>query len=245
MNRCKWWLCGVAVLSLVLSPVLAQEGKAPGAEKKKQVRKEGGKKGQKPAGGMPGDLGMMAKELDLTAEQTAKLEEVAKSYAAKLKENADKRKELGGARKEAVAAGNKEKADSLSKEIKQLDADRAKMLAEREAAIMGILNPQQKEQLQYLRLCRDVLGHYKRAKLTEEQTSKVKDLCKPVAKELSGLGEKDKKRREILGELHKKISSEILSDEQREKMKPQPREGKGEGKGKREGKGKGKEGAGE
>jgi len=218
MNRCKWWLCGMAVLFLVVSPALAQKAEGPGAGKTKQAAKEGGKKGEKPKSGLPGDLAIMVKELNLTADQKAKLQEIAASYAAKLKENSDKRKPLLDAQKEARKAEDKEKLTSLGKELKELNTDRRKIEAERTAAVMGVLTPEQKGQWQLFQLCREVMGRYKAAELTEEQKTKIKELCKPAANELSGLGRKDPKRRSILEDLHKKIASEILTEQQKQTL---------------------------
>ena len=212
MNKCKWLLCVVMALTLTAGSALAAEdGAKPKKNRPARARKA---RNKKPKSGLRGEYGIMASELKLTDEQKAKLIEVVKAQAAARKERAAEaapiRKELAEARK----AKNKDKVKELAAKLKGLRVDRK---AE-QATIMDILTDEQKAAWAGFTVYRNACRKFGRAKLTDDQKNAIRDLCSK--EKLTGDRKADNA---ALKALTAKISSDVLTDEQRKAMAPKPK----------------------
>jgi len=114
--------------------------------------------------------------------------------------------------------------------MKELGAKMKEMQAgarEAQAAVMAILNPEQRAAWGAQRMAMGVMGRLKKAELEKEQKDKILDLCKAKALELKDADEKSK--RAAMGGLLKEIlAGDILTADQKAKVPP-PRERKGKG----------------
>ncbi len=100
-----------------------------------------------------------------------------------------------------------------------------------------ILTAGQKETVELAKLYPKVLRPCRGADLTKEQRQTIKEQCPAVAKQLAAMDPADKKGRgNVVKEFHRRIQSEILTEEQRQKMKSQSRDARQ----KRRGGGRGK-----
>lgn len=199
------FLCGLLLLALAL-PAAAQ-------------------KAAKPKSALRGEWASMVKECNLTADQQAKLEEkvaamnkAVADWDAQHKEQMDK---LNAEIKAAKEAKDKARLKELSAQKKPLDVERAALIAEHRNGIMELLTPEQKTAWAVYQLQREVLGKFKKAKLTEDQIAKIKPLCEAAQAELAKLGADDTKGQKAVKEkLFADVEQQILTAEQRALMAP-------------------------
>ncbi len=159
-----------------------------------------------------GEYAQIAKALQLTPEQDAKMKEQAKVYgAAKAKwdkENGDKAAQLEQQLREAQMA------------LMALRAVEDKLTADNHAAIMAILTPEQQTALEVNRLQQEVMMRF-RVKLTDDQQAKVKTLCEAAAADIAKLSAgNEKDRRPVVEKLAQTISDQVLTAEQKASLMP-------------------------
>jgi len=223
---------------------LAQDEKAK--EDKPEKKKKTDKK-QKTK--LRGEYGIMASVLKLDEETCAKIQAQCEANAKALKE-ADaagkaKLKELRAALAKAKKAKEEDKVADLQKQIKEAEQAKAKQQAENMAKIMALLTDEQKAVWKAFDLNRVMMREFKAAKLTKEQTASVKKLCDeaaagiPFASECTD-AEKKQARADGLKKLAEKVTSDVLTEEQRAKLTKGAKEGKAKGKAKAGGKAKAK-----
>jgi Spy/CpxP family protein refolding chaperone len=223
MNRCKWWLCGLGVLLAVFSPAMAQE-KGPEGEKPKRTRGEGRERPGRPPSVERDLYSVMVKELKLTDEQKTKLQAILKEHKEKAdawnKENGEKLKELQSKLREARKAKNEEQAKALSQQIKPLQDAQKKLEVEKMAAATAILTPEQQKAWKAYQFYTEVVRRYARMRLNDEQDKQIRELCAAAQKEIDALEPKNKEgRKKIVDDLHTKIVAEVLTQEQRDRMR--------------------------
>jgi ribulokinase len=138
---------------------------------------------------------------------------------------------------------NKEKIDKLVADqkaarqakdkaaLKQISADLATARSERVALekagrkeIMDLLTPEQQQAWTLYQLQNSVLKQFARAKLTDEQVAKIKDLCVAAQQEMAAVPADDAKgHAKVKAKLIKSVQEQVLTDAQREAMKAAPK----------------------
>ncbi len=203
MRHSSWMLCGMAALVLSVSPTFAQ--KVAGGEKNETP------KADKADDGLAAMQAEMVKECGLSAEQATKLVDRVKAYkeaiAAWQKENGEK---LAAAQK----AGKGDQA--AMEEAAALNASKAKLKADFDKEVDGILTPEQKAKWEAYQLFVSTCRKFSKANLTEVQKAKVRELTDATAKELAGTTEKGMKGT-ILDDLAAKVEA-LLTAEQKDAM---------------------------
>lgn len=236
MKRLAWLCVGLAALVLATSPVLAADN---AAEKPAKAEKPAGEKKAKPASdALRGEYGMMASECGLTDQQQAdlkaKLNARQQAMEAWQKDNGDRANALKDALKKAREAADKDAAKKAQADLAALTTEREKVDADSMAAILAIMNDEQKAKWQAFQVYRSVMGRYKRVSPTDEQVAKMKEAAAAAAKELSAVTGTDKEARKAKGEIETKlrntVEQTILTAEQREALskKPEPKPKKAE-----------------
>lgn len=227
MKRYRWWLGSLLVAAFTLAPALAalaDPGDPPKKKKRDRARKDKGGRDRGKRGRKAGMLGQIVKVCNITDEKQkqdleaacGKYEEARKAAA---EESAGLRKEM----MEAKKAKDRDKMKDLGAKMKEIrkEADEA------QAAVMGILSPEQRATWEGRRMAAMVMGRLKKAELDDAQEAKIMGLCKAQALELKDADEKSK--RSAMGALLKDIlAGDILTAEQKAKVPP-PRERKGKG----------------
>jgi len=212
VKKLNWLLCVLMAVALTGSAVFAEQADPAGKKKKKpnRVRKQRPPRKRK-AKGLRGEYAIMASELKLTDEQQKQLLEIVKARAEARKAKNAEAAELKKQYNEAKKAKDKAKANELRAKLKALrgdpKADRAKILA--------ILTDEQKAQWSVFQLYRNVCRKFGRAKLTDDQKTAIRALCAKDASKLTGDRKADAA---VMKSLAKRISADILTDEQREAM---------------------------
>jgi len=209
----KWLLCVMMALAFVAGPVLGQDAdkpkrKKPAREKKARVRK--------PKSVIRGEYAIMVSELKFTDDQKTKLIEIIKAQNESKKAMAEAAKPLKAEMVEAKKAGNKERTKELSKKLRELRPDAKAQRAKIEA----LLTAEQKADWARFNLYRNACRKFGRAKLTDDQKKAARDLCYASDVKLTG----DKKAdNAAIRALTDKIAADVLTDAQREAIKPKPR----------------------
>ncbi len=132
---------------------------------------------------------------------TAQQQEALKAkFAAKLaaletwdKANGDKLKSAQDAAKTARAGSDAAAKSKANGDVKTLMDARKEATAEADKAILVVLSDEQKVTLAGAQLALTTLPKYKKANLTDEQTTKIKSACALAAKDLAGFAGDDKK----------------------------------------------------
>jgi len=243
----KWfaWLSGALVsLALFCPSALSQE--ADGGGKAKKARKGGDKKAREPKQqGPKGEYAIMAKMLEMDVDQQAKLTDAVEKANQARKDwdaspSGQKYKELSEARKQAAKDKDKEKSKSIGEQIKALQKEQSDMQAAQKAAIMAILNDDQKAKWNGFVLYRGMMGRYKKCNLAEDQDKQLRDLCQAAAKDMPDSSDR-KANAAAMKKLGSDIEEKILTDAQRADLKKKPDKAPAEPKKAREkGAGKGK-----
>ena len=214
MNACKWLLCVLMALTLTAGSALAaKDGAKPKKKRPDRVKKE---RVKKPKSALRGEYAIMASELKLTQEQQAKFVETIKAQSEAKKALVEKaapiKKELAEARK----AKDKDKVKELGAKLKELQGDPK---ADK-AAIMALLSDEQKAAWAGFELYRNALRKFGKAKLTDDQKKAARDICTTSDVKLTGDRKADAAALKALTE---KISTNVLTDEQRTAMAPKPK----------------------
>lgn len=231
----------LAALALAASTTYAADTTdAPKAEK--PSKKDRAAKGDKGKAGLKGEYGMMASELNLSADQQAKIKAIVEkgqeAQAAWDKENGPKAAELKKKISETTDKAEKKKLDA---ELKELNKGPEKLKADQKTAVMDALTPAQRAQWRGFMLNRAQLSMLGRANITptEDQKTKIKDLCVAATKNLTDPAAELDKAATI--KVANDIKANVLTAEQRDQMEkaaPAGKEKKGKGEGKKGGKNK-------
>ena len=235
----KRLLCAVwamALLVLTAGPVLAQaepaEEDKPKAKAKK-ARKEKRDRPKKAKSAIRGEYAIMASEVELTDDQKAKLEALIKEMNDAVRKDMEAAKEKAAELKKAIEdakkAKNKEAGQEARKKLTELKKSSQAIRADYQKKIRELLTPEQRTKWGGFVLYRRVCGRFAKAKLTDDQKKSVRTQCDAAAKELGDLAvsaatkeDKQKLGAEIK-KLYEKITTDVLTNEQREAMK-KPRE---------------------
>lgn len=229
MKRCRWLVVGVFALSLAAAPpALAQPGAGEGDKKPKRKPKPAKEPAATKGSPIRGYYAIMASVCKLTDEQKTQFEEKIKARSEALKawdDGADGQKVAELKKKLSdIPREKREERGELAKQLKPLEAGRAKIEKETRDAILAILTPEQRVLWDGQQLYTQRMRGLGRAKLTDEQKEKVRELCQQTAKAISELPEKERrgKVKELEKQLSAKIDQEVLTAEQREAMKAKP-----------------------
>jgi len=214
MKRWAWIVSALAVL-LLAAPAPAEE--VPGQTKPRKKRRA--------KAGLRGEYAMMAKVLNLDEETKKKFEEAVTAGKAAIKAwmqgDGAKFKEVSAAYRAARKAKDKDKINELKPQFNALVTARAKLMADNKAAIMALLNDEQKATWAGFVLRRTVMRRYKAAKLTEDQIAQLQKLCEEKAKTIPDATDREKRREryKALRALYTEVEEKILTAEQREAVK--------------------------
>lgn len=196
MKRFAWFLA----LTIALTSTMAF------CAKEKREKKARGPKRAKSS--LRGEYAIMAKMLELTDAQKTDLAAKIAACAAEAKkwreDNADKLADIK--KKQAEARKNKDKdaMKNIAAESKALRAEEAKLKGAAIAAAKSILTPEQKAKWDGFTVYRSVIGRLKKAKLTDEQDAKVREICTTKAPGIISAEGKAK------GKAYKELSTSII-----------------------------------
>jgi len=233
MKKLTLFACGLAVVLLTCGPILAQNEQAkPKPEKAKKVKKARKAK----ASALRGEYGIMASVLKFDDAQKAKLIEVVKANKTAEQEwaasaDGQKMQELSKAYAEARKGDDKEKAKSLSTQLKALKESRAKLATAGKERVMAVLSDEQKTAWAAFGLQRTAMRRYKRLNLTEDQLKQVTELCaeavknRPAGTDRKALAAANKK---LMGDIAEKVLTDAQREELKKPVEKQPRDKKGE-----------------
>ena len=224
MKHWKGLLLGLALALLVAGPVLAQE---EGAEKPAKAEKAAkAPKAEKSA--LRGEYAIMASVCQMTDVQKTQLEAAlkAKSDALAAWEEANKAKleDMKKQQADAKEKGDKEALKRVGEETKALKEQLSALEAEHSTKIAAILTAEQCQMWEGFKLYRALMGRYSKAELDEGQKAKVRTLANEAAKKMqavTGTGkEAENAKNQIEKELKASVENDVLTAEQKEKMKP-------------------------
>ena len=223
------WFAGVIFAALLTCPPAFVAGQEAEPKPEKKARKA---KPKKEKSLLRGEYQIMASVLEMDEAEKARLVEALKANQASLaewKDGSDGRKlaELMKAHAEARKAKDKEKTKQVAKEMAPLKDALAAIGKSNRQRIMGLLTDEQRARWAGFGMARTVLRKFSKAELTDDQKTRIKDLCLAAVK-AEPLDEDDKKAR---GAAYRKldgvVEKEVLTDAQRESMKkPSPRKKK-------------------
>ena len=233
MKHWKGLVLGLALALLAAGPVLAQEEGAEKPAKAEKAAKE--PKAGKPAKSeVRGEYAIMASVCEFTDAQKAEVEAAlkAKSEAAAAWEDANRAK-LGDLKKQMADAkekGDKEALKRAGTEMKALMEQLSALEAEHGAKIAAVLTPEQCQAWEGFKLYRALMRRYSKAELDEGQKAKVRALANEAAKKMlavEGAGkEAEEAKDKIEQDLKASVENDVLTAEQKEKMKPAAKEPK-------------------
>lgn len=167
------------------------------------------------------EYGTMVKVCGLSADQDAKLKELAKTSGGALAkwdmENSEKVKQL-----------EKQKAE-IQAELDALRGPRDKITQEQTTQFNAIITPQQQVAWRSYRLQGEMSGRFAKAKLTDDQQAKVRALCDQAAADMLAKPSDGQAILKIYETLNKTINEQVLTPEQRAALtaKPEPAAGGG------------------
>jgi len=213
MKLSKWLLCVMVALTFTAGSVLAKDG-----GKGKKAKPAGAKKARvkKPKSPFRGEYAIMASLLKMTDAQKAQLTEILKAQGASKKASAEAAKPIKIQLAAAKKAGDKAKVKELNAKLKALRGDPKAS----KAKVIAILTPEQKAEWAKFGLYRRVCSKFGRAKLTDDQKTTVRDMC--AKSDVKTTGDKKADAAAMKG-LTDKIAADVLTDAQREAIKPKPR----------------------
>lgn len=210
-------IAAMLVLGFAASVTFARNGNPRGSKGPRDPR---ARERQRPEG----ELRQFIKELDLTAEKEAQVEQIFKTHRQAVanwaSENADDVKELRERIAEAREAGENEKAKAAREKLRKLFQSRAQLRKDLLEQLGEVLTDEQmkkvKTRFRPRVLARHrILAAIRRLDLTEEQKAQIKeilDAARAEAKEAEG------PKAKIFEAAFKKIRTEVLTDEQRKKL---------------------------
>jgi Spy/CpxP family protein refolding chaperone len=151
----------------------------------------------------------LAADCKLTADQQATLKEKVQAKVgaleAWLKVNGEKFKAAMDAAKAARAGTDDAAKKKAQADLRALEVERDAALAQADAAILAVLTEEQKLEWEAAKLFKTTVARLRKAALTEEQTAKIKAVCKAAAAELAGLKDDDKKAKQARAAVPSKI----------------------------------------
>jgi len=223
MRHWKGLVLGLALALLVAAPVLAQE---EGAEKPEKAEKSA----------LRGEYAIMASVCRMTDAQKAQLEAATKAKSAALAAwedvNRAKIEDLKKQQADAKEKGDKEARKRVGDEMKALKEQLSALEAEHGAQIAAILTPEQCQAWEGFKLYRGLMWRCRKAELDEGQKAKVRGLANEAAKKMlavTGAGkEAEEARNKIEQELKASVENDVLTAEQKEKIKPAAKQPKAE-----------------
>jgi len=233
MRHWKGLVLGLALALLVASPVLAQEEGAEKPAKAKKAAKE--PKAEKAAKSETrGEYAIMASVCQMTDVQKAQLEAAlkAKSDALTAWEEANRAKieDLKKQQADAKEKGDKEAQKRVGEGMKALKEQLSALEAEHGAKIAAILTPEQCQAWEGFKIYRGLMRRYAKAELDEGQKAEVRALANEAAKKMlavEGAGkEAEDAKNKIEQELKASVENDVLTAEQKEKMKSAAKEPK-------------------
>jgi hypothetical protein len=210
----------VAILLAAGTALAAEEGKAKAPKPKEKA----------PPSALRGEYAILASQCQLSDEQKARLEAAVKAgdEARKTWEQANATK-ADDLKKQQAEAREKKDADALKRigaEMKALTAERTAIQARQQADILAVLTSDQRITWEGFRLYRQAMGRYKRLEPAQEQTAQMRALCNQAGKDILALQGDESAIRKGQAEIQKKlaaaIESDVLTAEQREKLKVPP-----------------------
>jgi hypothetical protein len=210
----KWLLCVLMAITFTAGPALAAKDGAK-AKKDKPARAKKARP-KKTKSGLRGEYAIMASELKFTDAQKAKTIEIVKAQTTAGKAAAEASKPLKIEMAAAKKAGDKEKAKALAAKIKELRPNTKATMAK----IKALLTDEQKADWAKFNLYRNATRKFRRAKLTDDQKKAIRDLCAASGIKITGDKRVDGK---AIRALTDKIAADILTDAQREAIKPKPK----------------------
>lgn len=201
-----------------------------------EARERGGRRGKQPEESI---LDQLVRECKLSeaqqADVRAKIEARDGVLAEWDRENAEKMQAAEAAAKDARSGNDGDLKKSTSRELRELRTARDESATEAAAAILSVLEPEQKATWDGYLLYQATVARYRRAELSEEQSAKIRAACDVAAGEIGEIGEDSKAgkaKRAITDKLRWAVDIFVLTSEQREALSKRPsRKGK---KGKRE-----------
>jgi Spy/CpxP family protein refolding chaperone len=241
MKKNGLWLAILMALALVIpaGTSFAQEDTGIEGEKPARVKKEKGKKknkadkpkrekGNKNKGEKRSKVQkseweqvwvVMAKEVELTADEQATLKQKVEAKQQALAEweqaNGAKLAELKKSYSEARKADEKDKAKEIRTEMGKLSAEQKKLAAEKNAECMAVLTAEQKDKWEGVQMFNKVVRRYRKVNLDDGQKTKMKGICIAGVKDIAAADAKAKKA------AIKKVEQDctaVLTAEQREQV---------------------------
>ena len=213
MKLSKWLLSVLMTLAFVAGPALAEDPVAPKKKKPARAKKVRVKKSKSP---IRGEYAIMNSELKFTDAQKTKLIELLNAQNEARKAGAEASKPVKEQLAAAKKAKDKEKVKELSKKLKELRGD----TKGDKAKIMALLTPEQNATWAKFSLYRNACRKFGRAKLTDDQKKAARDICYASDVKLTGDRKADSAATKALSD---KIAADVLTDAQREAIKPKPR----------------------
>jgi len=206
----KTWLCGVLLAILLALPLFGLAAKPA----KQQAPKR--------------EVAAMATALNLTAEQQAQVKEKTKALNVSLKDwdvkNKERMDKLNADVKAAREAKDKAAVKQATANLAAAKTERAAIEQAGQKDILTILTPEQQQALPLFQFQETILKRFAKAKLTDDQVTKVKAMCATTLTAINALPEREVKgRQKLTEELMKNIREQVLTDAQREAMKPAPK----------------------
>ncbi|MEX0776153.1 MAG: hypothetical protein WD042_10640 [Phycisphaeraceae bacterium] len=230
----QWMLRGLwlaAVAAILASPLTARAEEAPDARQAKEAKepkqakdaKDANAKGEARKPRLMGAYAIMVKELKLSDDQEAKMLAIVAERDAKLKAWQDAHQAELDAAEQAVAQANKgedkEAQKKANDQLKALRAQRAQISEDVGSAITALLTPEQLAHWRGYSLWTGMMGHFKKAELTDEQKEKAKAIALTYGQQLRDVKEGDRKAANtIRDKAWMQVRDEVLTPEQREKM---------------------------
>jgi len=209
----------VAAMVVVLASGVALAARAPKAPERGSVE------------AIQAEADQIAAECKLTADQQATLKEKVKAKVAALeawlKVNGEKLKAAQDAAKAARSGTDDAAKKKAGADLRALETERNQALIQADEAILAVLTPEQKADWDGAKMCQTMLNRYKKVNLTDEQTAKIKAVCKAAAAELAGLKDDDKKAKQARAAVPAKVMFAIeellLTPEQKAAVAPAPK----------------------
>ena len=173
-------------------------------------------KGKDKADKLAGWHAHTAKELKLTDEQVEKYKAIIATQAQWKKEHGEAYNQARKALKAAKASGDKKAYQDAKKELKAAQAGKGAINKEASKSLDEILTPDQKNIKAGMGLYNVATWGLKKAKLTREQKTTIREMAYAKGAELTALKGKDRKAAsKIKNDFKQQVASQVLTDEQR------------------------------
>ena len=209
------WLVA-ALLAVGAIPALADDD----GDGEARLRVKKAKRVKAERSNLRGEYAKLASVTGFSDEQRAKFVERLKAHqqaqAEWKKEHGKQFKALNKDLREARKAKNAEKVKDLAKQLSDLKAEQKKRNEQLWDDIHGMMTDEQKQTWQQQKFYEQALRPFGRAKLTDDQKARVKELAAaamPAYQAAEG-----KKKAKVAAELRDKIRDEVLNDDQRARL---------------------------